>query len=144
MPLRSRAFCLSLRSRRLDFIPGGIYQGALNSFIHSLPYSSPPHAHTHMQLHVSHANVVCCIFGKLFFTSSRSGIVRSSAFFPLANSCVRVLLHISGSLSWPNLCSHIYPMCVQIYSPPSLSLTWSGISPEQHQWFLFLSHRCSC
>lgn len=48
MPLRSRAFCLSLRSRRLDFIPGGIYQGALGSFIHSFPYPPRPrHAHTH-------------------------------------------------------------------------------------------------
>lgn len=127
MPLRSRAFCLSLRSRRLDFIPGGIYQGALNSFIHSFSSPSPPPPHTHTQLHVSHVNVVCCIFGRLFFHTEPFWDCLQFSILPVSTFLCWVLLRISGSLGWPSPCSHISPLWGQVSSLPSLSLTWSGI-----------------
>lgn len=53
----------------------------IHSFIHSHIPPAPTPPHTRAQLHVSHVNVVCHIFGRLFFIQSHFGIVWSLVFF---------------------------------------------------------------
>lgn len=126
MPPRSRAFCLSLRSRHLDFIPGGFYQGALNSFIHSFPYPSPPHPHTHMQLHVSHVNVVCCVSGRLCVTWSHLGTVcRIQLSFPNRIPVLGFFTPSAAAWVGPSPGLQIYPVCVELFPSQALShLVW--------------------
>ena len=137
MPLRSRAFCLSLRSRRLDFLPGGIYQGAMNSFIHSCPHSSPPHphmyshtptpTHPHPPTHPHTAPCQlhqCCLL--YIFTSSHFGIACSLVFFPLKR-LLRLGFFPLSAAAWAGLspCCHIYPMLVDFFQSPQLfHLVW--------------------
>lgn len=125
MPLRSRVFCLSLRSRRLDFIPGGIYQGALNSFIHSFPYPSPrTHRHTHSSM------PGMPMFLLYIFIKSHVGAVCSLVFFPLKH--ILELDCFSPSVEacvGPRPCSHKCPMLVDFFQPPLLfHLVWCSQS----------------
>ena len=156
MPLRSRAFCLSLRSRRLDFLPGGIYQGAMNSFIHSCPHSSPPHPHTyshtptptyphpptHPPTHSSMpaTSVLFAVYFHIepFWDCLQFGFLPSKApseagFLPL----------VSGSLGWPeSLLSYLSNACGFLPVPAAVS---SGlVFSEQHQSFHFLLCKCPC
>ena len=152
MPLRSRAFCLSLRSRRLDFLPGGIYQGAMNSFIHSCPHSSPPHPHTYSHTPTpkhphppTHPHTApcqlhqCCLL--YIFTSSHFGIACSLVFFPLKR-LLRLGFFPLSAAAWAGLspCSHIYPMLVDFFQSPQLfHLVWYSQSNISLFTFFYVS-----
>lgn len=73
----------------------------IHSFIHSHIPPAPTPPHTRAQLHVSHVNVVCHIFGRLFFIQSHFGIVWSLVFFLWAHSWAWFLYPIRGTLGWP-------------------------------------------
>ena len=121
MALRSRAFCLSLRSRHLDFIPGGIYQGALNSFIHSFPHSSLLCAHTHTHTHTS-MPATLMLFAAYFHIEPFWDCLRFGFLPSKAHSWAGFLPPISDSLGWPlSLLSCLSNACGFLPVPAALS-----------------------
>lgn len=125
MPLRSRAFSLSLRSRCLDFIPGGIYQGALNSFIHSFPHPSPAsHTPTHNYMSATAMWFAVCL-GRCL--SRRAILGLSAVQLPSLKHILLLGFFTPTAVAWngPSRSSQIYPMCVEFFpSQPLSHLVW--------------------